>query len=299
MLLPLEYKQEFIDFTNENIDFHTKYKKYRINNMWLDEIGEYYFHDRINEFIEGLKVILISNNNNLLIVDELLKIIQSKLYRYRIDKIQYFESFLSHIDNINKVDFEIEYDVPEIYTIEKVLDYTFNGGDEEDNIIYCLFAHKDRTENYKEKDDFDKVKLYFFINQFYKSLFYFEDKINYLKNAIQVYGVTDLSHYFSDNKAPENKCNIKLDKISTAFLFKLLIEADLIYMDDDKFKSESKIKKFAEKYFNYTDSNLGIKPLTDFTKEYSKVKDKQRKDKQHDVINLLANYIREKRAYLN
>ncbi len=299
MLLPLEYKQEFIDFTNENIDFHTKYKKYRINNMWLDEIGEYYFHDRINEFIEGLKVILISNNNNLLIVDELLKIIQSKLYRYRIDKIQYFESFLSHIDNINKVDFEIEYDVPEIYTIEKVLDYTFNGGDEEDNIIYCLFAHKDRTENYKEKDDFDKVKLYFFINQFYKSLFYFENKINYLKNAIQVYGVTDLSHYFSENKVPEDKCNIKLDKISTAFLFKLLIEADLIYMDNDKFKSESKIKKFAEKYFNYTDSKLGIKPLTDFTKEYSKVKDKQRKDKQHDVINLLANYIREKRAYLN
>ena len=124
-------------------------------------------------------------------------------------------------------------------------------------------------------------------------------KINYIKNAIQVYGVTDLSHYFSENKAPENKCNIKLDKISTAFLFKLLIEADLIYMDDDKFKSESKIKKFAEKYFNYTDSKLGIKPLTDFTKEYSKVKDKQRKDKQHDVINLLANYIREKRAYLN
>jgi hypothetical protein len=141
--------------------------------------------------------------------------------------------------------------------------------------------------------------LYFFINQFFKSLFYFEEKINYIKNAIQVYGVTDLSHYASENKAPENKCNIKLDKISTAFLFKLLIEADLIYMDDDKYKSESKIKKFAEKYFNYTDSKLGIKPLTDFTKEYSKVKDKQRKDKQYDVLDLLYNYIKNKRTYLN
>ena len=59
--------------------------------MWLDEINENFFHERINEFFEGLKVILISNNNNLLIVDELLNIIQSKLYRYRIDKIQYFE----------------------------------------------------------------------------------------------------------------------------------------------------------------------------------------------------------------
>lgn len=299
MLLPLEYLKEFIDFSNEKIDFHTQHKKYRINYMWLDEIGEYYFHERINEFVEGLKVILISNNNNLLIVDELLKIIQSKLYRYRIDKIQFFEPFLSHIDNINKVDFEIEYDVQEIYTIEKVLNYNFDGNVEEDNIIYCLCAHKDRTKNYKEKDDFEKVKLYFFINQFYKSLFYFEEKINYLKNAIQVYGVTDLSHYFTENKAPENKCNIKLDKISTAFLFKLLIEANLIYMDSDKLKSESKIKKFAETHFNYTDSKLGIKPLTDFSKEYSKLKDKQRKDKQYNVLIHLSNYIKDKRTYLN
>ena len=114
MLLPKEYLKEFIDFSNEKIDFHTQHKKYRLNNMWLDEINENFFHERINEFFEGLKVILISNNNNLLIVDELLNIIQSKLYRYRIDKIEYFEPFLSHIDNINKVDFEIEYDVPEI-----------------------------------------------------------------------------------------------------------------------------------------------------------------------------------------
>ena len=299
MLLPLEYLKEFIDFSNEKIDFHTQHKKYRLNNMWLDEINENFFHERINEFFEGLKVILISNNNNLLIVDELLKIIQSKLYRYRIDKIQFFEPFLSHIDNINKVDFEIEYDVQEIYTIEKVLNYNFDGNVEEDNIIYCLCAHKDRTKNYKEKDDFEKVKLYFFINQFYKSLLYFVEKINYLKNAIQVYGVTDLSHYFTENKAPENKCNIKLDKISTAFLFKLLIEANLIYMDSDKLKSESKIKKFAETHFNYTDSKLGIKPLTDFSKEYSKLKDKQRKDKQYNVLIHLSNYIKDKRTYLN
>ncbi|WP_445720956.1 hypothetical protein [Flavobacterium sp.] len=299
MLLPLEYKQEFIDFTNENIDFHTKYKKYRINNMWLDEIGEYYFHDRINEFIEGLKVILISNNNNLLIVDELLTILQHKLLFFSSKNIQNYESFLKFLRTIKNIDFEIEYNVQEIYTIEKVLDYKFNGSVEEDNIIYCLFTYKDRTENYKEKDDFEKVKLYFYINQFYKSLYYFEEKINNLKNAIQVYGVTDLSHYFSDNKTPENKCNIKLDKISTAFLFKLLVEADLIYMDDDKYKSESKIKKFAEKYFNYTDSKFGIKPLTDFNKEYSKVKDKQRKDKQSAVLNQLSEYIKNKRTYLN
>ena len=63
--------------------------------------------------------------------------------------------------------------------------------------------------------------------------------------------------------------------------------------------SESKIKKFAETHFNYTDSKLGIKPLTDFTKEYYKVKDKKLSNKQLDVMNKLSNFIRDKRAYLN
>lgn len=299
MLLPKEYLKEFIDFSNEKIDFHTHHKKYRINNMWLDEINENFFHERINEFVEGLKLILISNNNNLLIVDQLLKNIQSKLYRYRNDKIQYFESFLSHISNIEQVNFAIEYDVQETYTIQKVLDYNFDGNVEEDNIIYCLFAHKDQNNNYAENDDFEKVKLYFFVNQFYKSLFYFEEKINYLKNAIQVYGVTDLSHFYSENKTPENKCNIKLDKISSAALFKILIKAKLIYMDSNELKSESKIKKFVETHFNYTDTKLGIKPLTDFNKEYSKVKDKAKSNKQLDVLNLLSKYIRTETAKLN
>ena len=78
MLLPLEFKDNFISFSNINVEFHTKHKKFRINNLWLDEIDEDFFHKTINEFVEGLKTILISNNNNLLIVDELLTILQHK-----------------------------------------------------------------------------------------------------------------------------------------------------------------------------------------------------------------------------
>jgi hypothetical protein len=70
-------------------------------------------------------------------------------------------------------------------------------------------------------------------------------------------------------------------------------------MDDDKYKSESNIKKFAETHFNYTDSKLGIKPLTDFTKEYSKLINNGRSNKQIDVLNKLSSYIKNKRATLN
>lgn len=299
MLLPLEFKDNFINFSNVNVEFHTTHKKFRINNLWLDEIDEDFFHTTINEFIEGLKTILISNNNNLLIVDELLTILHHKISWYNTNKIESFSSFSNFKGIFNSVDYQIDYDVIEYYTIEKVLNFEFNEGKEEKNIFYCLFTHKDRTQNYKNSLDFEKVKLFFFLNQFYKSLNYFEEKIDTIKNAIQVYGVTDLSRYFIDYKIPENKCNIKLDKISSAFLFKLLIEADLIYMDADEGRSETKIKKFAETHFNYTDSKLGIKPLTDFTKEYTKIKGTKRKDKQYDVLNALSKYIREQTTILN
>jgi len=299
MLLPLEFKNDFIAFSNLKVEFHTIHKKFRVNNLWIDEIDEEFFHTTINEFVEGLKTILISNNNNLLIVDELLTILQHKTSWFNTNKIANFSSFSSFEGIIDSVDYKIDYDVIEIYTIDKVLNYEFNEGIEEENIIYCLYVHKDRTQQYKDSLDFEKVKLFFFLNQFYKSLTYFEEKINTIKNAIQVYGVTDLSRYFTDNKIPENKCNIKLDKISSAFLFKLLIEADLIYMDADEGRNESKIKKFAETFFNYTDSNKDIKPLTDFTKEYSKLKGANRKNNQLKVLEILSKYISKKTKYLN
>lgn len=299
MLLPLEFKDNFINFSNVNVEFHTTHKKFRFNNLWLDEIDEDFFHKTINEFIEGLKTILISNNNNLLIVDELLTILHHKISWYNTNKIESYSSFSNFKGVFNNVDYPIDYDVIEYYTIDKVLNYDFNQGIEEEKIIYCLFAHKDSTKQYKNSLDFEKVKLFFFLNQFYKSLTYFEEKINTIKNAIQVYGVTDLSRYFIDHKIPENKCNIKLDKISSAFLFKLLIEADLIYMDADEGRNESKIKKFAETYFNYTDSNMEIKPLTDFTKEYSKLKGASKKNNQLKVLEILSKYITKKTTFLN
>jgi hypothetical protein len=299
MLLPLEYKDEFIKFSNIYIELHEKHNKFRIDHSWLDEINEDYYHDRIDEFVDGLKTILISNNNNLLIVDDLLAILKNKISWFNTNKIQEFSSFSNFERLIIKVDYDIEYELSETYTIDKVLSYDFKGDVQDDILFYCFYAHKDRTDNYKKPLEFEKVKLFFFLNQFYKSLVYFEEKINIIKNAIQVYGVTDLRYYFSENKAPENKCNIKLDKISSAVLFKILIQAELIYMDSDKYKSDSKIKKFVETHFNYTDSKLGIKPLTDFNKEYSKVKNKAKSNKQLDVLNLLSKYIRTETAKLN
>jgi hypothetical protein len=299
MLLPLEYKKVFIDFLNINIEFHTKHKKFRFNSMWLDEIDEDFFHDRIDEFVEGLITILISSNNNLLLVDDILSTLKKNIILFNTNKINQFNSFSKFKGLINNVDYFIKYEVQEIYSIVEVLNYEHKYGDKEDNYFNCLFAHKDRTKLYKNSIDFERVKLFFYLNQFYKSLLYFEEKISFIKNAIQVYGVTDLSHYFTETKITKNKCNINLDKNSSAFLFKLLIEAKLIYMDENEARSESKIKKFAETYFNYTDSKLVTKPLTDFTKEYSKLKGSSKKDNQLKVLDILSNYIDKKIDFLN
>lgn len=298
MLLPVEFKEEFINFTNSKIEFHIKHKKFRVNNLWLDEIEESIFHSKIYEFVDNLKAILISCNNNLLIVDEIKTILQHKISFYKSNKIENFSSFLNFKDLIEGINYDIEYDVPEIYNLDYVINYNQKDDKIEDLILYCLINHKSRTKNYKVKLDFEKVKLFFILNQHYKSLLFFEQQIDNIKNAIQVYGVTDLSHYSINNKVSDDKCNLKFDKISSAYVFKFLFESKFISMDLNEGRSESKIKKFAETYFNYTDSNGHIKPLTDVSKEYSKLKGSSKKDKQIEVLDKLSKAIETKRAFL-
>ena len=299
MLLPIEFKEKFIIFTENKIDFHIEHKKFRVNDLWLDEIDDKIFHLKIYEFVDNLKAILISCNNNLLIIDELKTILQHKISWYNTNKIINFSSFFNFEYLINDVNYTIEYDIPEIYTIENILNFETIEDKIEYPILYAFIGHKSITKDYENSLDFEKVKLFFILNQHYKSLMFFEEQIDNIKNAIQVYGVTDLSHYIPNNPVPTDKCNIKLDKISSAFLFKLLIEAELISMDAESGRSETKIKKFAETNFNYTDSNGHAKPLTEFTKEYSKSKGIGRKEKQLEVLDILSKYIQKKITYLN
>lgn len=299
MILPTELIDKLNHFTSLQIEYHEIHKKYRVNTLWTDEIDVYYFKTTVNDMIDSLKTILISSKNNLLIVDQIKTILEDKIVWFHLNQIQNFNSFNKIEQLVSNVDYKIDYDYPEIYSIDSVLNFKSTTEKIEDLILYALIAHINSTDNYKNSKDFENVKLHFVINQYFKSLIYFIDQIDKIKTAIQVYGVSDLSYFTSKTELPVDKCNIKMDKLSSAFLFKFLIEKDFIYMDSNIGNNETKIKKFVEKNFNFTEANGQIKPLTGLTIEYSKLKGGGRKAKQLEVIEKLISALEKQKNYIN
>lgn len=301
MLLPTELIEELNQFTSLTIEYHKTHKKYRVNSLWLDDIEINYFNTIVDELLDSLKTILISSNNNLLIVDQIKVILEEKMTWFKLNQIQFFKSFDKILPLISEVDYEVSYDASEIYSIDNVVNFISTPDKIENLYLYALIAHKGTTKNYKNPKDFENVKLHFILNQFYKSIDYFLIKIETIKVAIQVYGVSDLSHYIAKPEIDiphDEKCIINLDKISSAFLIKFLIEKKFIIMDSDKGKNEAKIKRFIERYFNFKETTNIIKPLTNFSKEYSKLKGESRKNVQLDVLNKLNVAIEEKKKFL-
>ena len=56
--------------------------------------------------------------------------------------------------------------------------------------------------------------------------------------------------------------------------------------------------KISEKNFNFKEASNVIKPLTGFNKEYSKVSNDNRKEKQLEVLEKLSKAISEQKTYL-
>lgn len=299
MLLPTDLIDELNSFTLPHIEYHILHKKYRLNTMWVDDIEINYFNSVINVMIDSLKTILISSNNNLLIVDQIKDILEDKIAWFRLNQIQNFNSFSKIEHLISNVNYEIDYDCHEIYTIESVLNFKSIPDKIEDLLLYALIAHTGSTNNYEKSKEFENVKLHFIINQYFKSLNYFIEQIDKIKTAIQVYGVSDLTNFISKTEIPNDKCTVKLDKLSSTFLFRFLLENDFIYMDSNSGKNETKIKKFVEKNFNFTEANGQIKPLNGLTIEYSKLKGGGRKTKQLEVIDKLIKALEKQKNFVN
>lgn len=300
MLLPTDLIEEYVHYFENKIEFHTKFKKYRFNDCWVDEIDKTYFTERVDELIESLMLVLISSNNNLRIIEEIKIFLSDRINWFQLRNFKFFNSF-AHIEPfITEVNHNIDYDVVERYTIKDVLNFKTNPDKVEELLLYFLITNKNTTSNYKNEIDFEKVKLLFVLNLFYDSLLKIEERIDKILTANSKYGVINFATYLkSNNGIAIKKCNVNLDKLSTAFLFKFMMEENIFYMDNIEHKSHSNIKKFAENNFNYTNKKeKNAYPLTDFSKEVSKLKGANNKAKQLEVIDMLIKKLEAKKVYL-
>jgi hypothetical protein len=245
-------------------------------------------------------LVLISTNNNLIIIDEIKTFLDEKIIWFKLNNFQFFKSFYHIEPFIKEVNHELDYDIVEKYSINDVLNFKAKPDKVEELLLYFLITNKESSSGYENEIDFEKVKLLFVLNLFFESLLEIERRINTILTSISKYGVINFEPYLkSNNGIAIKKCNVNLDKISTAFLFKFMMEENIFYMDNIEHKSHSKVKKFAENNFNYTSiKEKSALPLTDFSKEVSKLKGANNKAKQLEVIDMLFKKLEAKKAYL-
>ena len=123
--------------------------------------------------------------------------------------------------------------------------------DKYDGIFYYLILNKSITQNYKDALDFERAKLHYIIVKYFDSLFNLQDTLISIVEDFKYYGIVN----FDPAEVIDNvtRCNSKLGKFQTAYLFKILFDSKLFYYDQsDSDNNEKLMIQFLNKNFTYT-----------------------------------------------
>lgn len=288
MVLPNDIIKSYVAYLDNSIQFHTILKKYKFNNIWVDEVNKNYFDERANILKASLVSFLESTNYNLTIIKELRDIIEGQIQWFKGSDIGYFKSFHLIEELIWEIEHDKVYDAEEKYSINDIVNEVYEPGEVKERLFYHLSLNSGPTNNYENPLDFEKVKLSYLMTLFYESVVELRSFLDNLSIAIEKYGVRKLDFYLSDlDVTKHEKCTISLDLLSTAVLVKFLIEENIFSMDKNDRVNRIKIQKFFENNFNYTNSKNAKIPIVDLSNEISKIVMDGKYDKQISVIDSL------------
>lgn len=143
---------------------------------------------------------------------------------------------------------------------------------EKDELFYYIISHKSKTENYKNEDDFERVKLHFIILKYFDSLKLFRNYLAELDYEIHTYGPKVLST-FSSNGNKEYRCVVHLQKFETAVLFQALYKSNIFSFNlENETKNQKAKSEFIDSNFSYVNRAKQIVPINDINKEFSYIK---------------------------
>jgi hypothetical protein len=294
-----------LDFTN---------KRYKFNGNYADEIKCETFEYQIEQFKDELYFLLDDIKEKDRLIKNIINILEPNLSWFTTEKIYDFSSFNKLNSNVitkGKSKILPEKIKPSIVKIEgneiakstykplqTILDSPEKLNDNEDELFYYLIMHKTKTNNYKDKLDFEKVKLHFVLKKYFITLNSFRQELTNLYDNIITYGIEDFNS-FRPFKKPKQRCVVNLEKIEVATLFDAFFKSKLFYFD---LRSDKKIDKakydFINNNFSYRDRKNNIVPLTNIYKEFGYISAYSHRDRQKKIIDELIDTLREVKTKL-
>lgn len=273
----MDYAYKTEDAINEllkfKINFSETYNTYLFNGMWINEINESYYSEKIVNIKRLLHKQLKNGLKQEEYLQNLLDLIWKKveyIEKFKCFSTEFFELYSEKITSVNYVHKEPN-------SNNKLFEIYKAGSKNISSQAYELFNflnfHSEKLNDFQTPLDFERGFLLYTINAYreaIKSLYSFIYTIH--MNA----EFTDFKNLkfeeFSTKKKSERICHINLDKKSVAHLFRILLEEDyLVFNEANETNNRLEMKRFVEDNFTYQNAKKERRPIETFNREYSEV----------------------------
>lgn len=287
MLTRTDFVNKIQELKKAKVGFNEPAKQYTFNDLWVDEITQGYFDKLFDSFQDDIyrNIGLMKLPKEVLI--ELYELLWQKVEWYENNNIHDFAFFNAISGSISSVAARDIY-TPKNTDISIAFIQKFNYGDDQeyDDLVYTLKRYEEVANYTANPINFERVKLLHAMqlhNEFLKELYHFLYKLEMDFDTIDFnkIGLENSREIVIDSK----KCNFKIDKISTAIFFGVLMKSGMISMDENAQKSDLKIKRFIEDHFTYMNDKGEITPIHRINKELSKPGKHQYRQKELEVLN--------------
>jgi hypothetical protein len=284
-----EYKNKIKSYCDFYLEYDLDNEKYKFNRQFIDDIKTYEFQNTILELQNELIDVLMDIKKPQVFIKDILEEINKIAVWYEDKKICDFENFdqLSKLIVTTKDNKIIESDSDN--TIETIRLNNRITEDYSDDIYSYLIFYKNKTNNYEEEIDFEKVKLHYAISSYFESIYSFIEYLLMLDDILSKYGIEDYNQFRPIPK-PNLRCTVNLSKIETANLFNAFFECEYFFFDlkSEKKREQAKMA-FIDNNFNYINPHGKIANVSKIIKEFGEIGTHEHVEHQKKIIDSLIN----------
>jgi hypothetical protein len=265
-------KTELIQLLNKFIKIRVRYDKtekvYLVNDLNLDNFDTIYFSEISREIETKLLYVLKISTDRREFLKEILELLWTKIQWYDDNKISDFsfiKKFALRIKETNTGHELTNDDYGLLFLFKETINQEVLGDDELFKLLNVLQQHAE------------------FLSELYHSIYKIEmevDTINF--NELISLNIINLQQ---KNKL---KCNVNLDKITTANFFHILMRAGFLSIDkNDPANNQKLMCEFIEDNFTYTNDKNEKHLITNIYKEFSYLDSRGHENRQRKILAML------------
>lgn len=301
MLTRTDFVNEIEKFSNLNICYNPQHKMYQLNDLWANEITTNYYDSIFEDFESSIYKNIDSIKDKSKFLIELYDLIWTKINWYNENEISHFIFFNNIKSRITKSNYFLKEPRKNKYSIEFIKNFNYDKPLDSDDIILTLKRYEKETNSYENEADFEKAILIHALQLHYDFLI---EIYHFLYKLEMDFDNIDFENYssvgsFQKKNTNSKKCSLSFDKITTSVFFKILIEAEIFYMDKDSIsKNNVKMNEFIQDNFLFTNKEGETEPIRRINKEVSKFNKAQYHEKQLEILDNLISLLKENKKHI-